>query len=289
MKANNIKVKHKGATIKNMSMGTRVVTYICLIWALLVALVPFVWLVLSSLKKDPLARPGFQLPESICLDGYISTFRDLHVLRYFGNSLVIAGISVAISIFMISMSAYVIARMDFKGKKLVSVMLYSTMFIPATALTYPVYNLINQLNLYDTRSALILIYSCSGIAVSFFVIKNYYDNIPRELEEAARIDGCGYTQTWFRVIFPIARPGIMTAAVLAFLNNWNEYYWASLVIINRNKLTVPALLSTFTTSFRTNYNGLFSAMVIIILPPIILYCLFNKFFVEALSGGAVKG
>ena len=281
--------KRKHTAVKSMSKGTKIFTYICLIWALLVALVPFVWLILSSFKSDPLARPGFMLPESICLDGYIATFKDLHVMRYFGNSLLISGVSVVISIVMISMSAYVVARMEFKGKGLVNVLLYSTMFIPATALTYPVYNMINRMKLYDTRSALILIYSCSGIAVSFFVIKNYYTNIPKELEEAARIDGCGYMQTWAKVIFPIARPGIMTAAVLAFLNNLNEYYWASLVMIDRNKLTVPALLSTFTTSFRTNYNGLFSAMVIIILPPIILYCIFSKFFVEALSGGAVKG
>lgn len=281
--------KKKASGVKSMSVGTKIVTYVCLAWALIVAFVPLIWLVLSSFKKNPLARPGFQLPESICLDGYISTFRDLHVMRYFGNSLFISGVSVVISIVMISMSAYVVACMEFKGKKIVNILLYSTMFIPATALTYPVYNLINRMHLYNTRSALILIYACSGIAVSFFVIKNYYANIPRELEEAARIDGCGYAQTWARVIFPIARPGIMTAAVLAFLNNWNEYYWASLVMIDRNKLTVPALLSTFTTSFRTNYNGLFSAMVIIILPPIILYCVFSKFFVEALSGGAVKG
>ncbi|MCI6139306.1 MAG: carbohydrate ABC transporter permease [Clostridiaceae bacterium] len=283
-------LKHRqGKNVKTMPKGTRIFTYICLIWALFVSLFPLVWLVISSLKKDPLARPGFQLPDSIYLEGYLSTFRDLHVLRYFGNSLLIAGLSVAISVVMISMSAYVVGRMEFKGKGLVSGLLYSTMFIPATALTYPVYNLINTMKLYDTRAALILIYSCSGIAVSFFLIKNYYDNIPRELEEAARIDGCGYVQTWARVIFPIARPGIMIAAVLAFLNNWNEYYWASLVLIDRNKLTVPGLLSTFTSSFRTNYNGLFSAMVVIILPPIILYCIFSRFFIEALSGGAVKG
>ena len=91
-----------------------------------------------------MARPGFMLPESIYLEGYISTFRDLHVMRYFGNSLLISFVSVVISIVMISMSAYVVARLDFKGKKLVNVMLYSTMFIPATALTYPVYNLVNK-------------------------------------------------------------------------------------------------------------------------------------------------
>lgn len=170
-----------GKTVKNMPTGTKIVTYICLAWALIISLVPLVWLGLSSLKKDPMARPGFQLPESICIDGYISTFKDLHVLRYFGNSLFVAGVSVLISVVMISMSAYVVARMEFRGKALVNILLYSTMFIPATALTYPVYNLINNLHLYDTRAALILIYSCSGIAVSFFVIKNYYDNIPKEL------------------------------------------------------------------------------------------------------------
>lgn len=281
-------IKKKGH-VNGIPMGTRIFTRICLLWALIVSILPIGWLTLSSLKQDPMARPGFQLPESIYLQGYISTFRDLHVMRYFGNSLFVAGLSVVISVMMISMSAYVVARMDFKGKKLVNVMLYSTLFIPATALTYPVYNLVNRLHLYDTRGALILIYSCSGIAVSFFVIKNYYDNIPKELEEAARIDGCGYIQTWARVIFPIARPGILTAAVLAFLTNWNEYYWASLVMITKEKLTVPALLSSFTTAFSTNYNGLFSAMVVIIIPPILLYCIFNKFFVEALSGGAVKG
>ena len=269
----NMKKTNTLKGVNSMPAGTRIVTYICLAWALIVSLLPIGWLVLSSLKKDPMARPGFQLPESICLDGYISTFKDLHVMRYFGNSLFVAGVSVVISVVMISMSAYVVARMEFKGKALVNVLLYSTMFIPATALTYPVYNLVNRLHLYDTRSALILIYSCSGIAVSFFVIKNYYDNIPRELEEAARIDGCGYVQTWMKVIF----------------NNWNEYYWASLVLITREKLTVPALLSTFTTAFNTNYNGLFSAMVIIILPPVLLYCIFSRFFIEALSGGAVKG
>jgi len=196
-------------TVKDMPIGTKIFTYLCLIWALTVSLVPLIWLVLSSLKKDPMARPGFQLPDSICIDGYISTFRDLHVLRYFGNSLFVAGISVLISVVMISMSAYVVARMEFRGKALVNILLYSTMFIPATALTYPVYNLINNLHLYDTRAALILIYSYSGIAVSFFVIKNYYNNIPRELEEAARIDGCGELNIYLQIIVPLIKPALV--------------------------------------------------------------------------------
>ena len=90
-------------------------------------------------------------------------------------------------------------------------------------------------------------------------------------------------------MFPIARPGIMTAAILAFMNYWNEYYWASMVLTTKELKTVPAILSQFTTAFSTNYNGLFSAIVVILLPAVVVYCCCSKFFVEALAGGAVKG
>lgn len=126
--------------VNSMPMGTRIVTlHLSCLGA--DRIISPTWLVGSfqSEKKIRWQDPGFQLPESICLDGYISTFKDLHVLRYFGNSLFVAGISVVISVVMISMSAYVVARMEFKGKALVNILLYSTMFIPATALTYPVY------------------------------------------------------------------------------------------------------------------------------------------------------
>ena len=285
-------MKRKGGAtsgLRSLPMGTRIVTLICCALALMIALVPLIWLLISSFKEDPLAQPGFQLPRALYFGGYLSTFRDLHVLRFFGNSMLISIVSVAVSVLMISMSAYVVARIPFRGKGVVRLLLSTTLFIPATALTYPVYDLINRLGLYNTRSGLILVYACSGIAVSFFVIQNYYAAVPVEIEDAARIDGCGYVRTWLSIVFPIARPGILTAAVLAFLSNWNEYYWASLLLIDRRKMTVPGLLSTFTTSFRTNYNGLFSAMVVIILPPILLYVILHKFFIEALSGGAVKG
>ena len=181
-----------------------------------ISLFPVIWVAISSLKADPLAEPGFTLPSALCFDGYIGVFRDMHIMRYFFNSFKVAGISVVLSIIMISMSAYVVARMNFKFKSVVSVMLMSTLFIPPTAMTFPVYNLINSMGINDTHAGLILIYTCSGIAVSFMVIKNYFLTIPVELEEAARIDGCGYTQTFFKIMLPIARPGILTAAMLAF-------------------------------------------------------------------------
>ena len=208
----------------------KIVSYVVMILVCFISLFPVIWVAISSLKADPLAEPGFTLPSALCFDGYIGVFRDMHIMRYFFNSFKVAGISVVLSIIMISMSAYVVARMNFKFKSVVSVMLMSTLFIPPTAMTFPVYNLINSMGINDTHAGLILIYTCSGIAVSFMVIKNYFLTIPVELEEAARIDGCGYTQTFFKIMLPIARPGILTAAMLAFMNYWNEYYWASMVL-----------------------------------------------------------
>lgn len=265
------------------------ISYIVMLLVCLISLYPIIWVILSSLKIDPLAEPGFILPKSLYFGGYISAFRDMHILRYFVNSFKVAGLSVGFSIIMISMSAYVVARMDFKGKSIVSVMLTSTLFIPPTAMTFPVYNLINSMKMNDTHAGLILIYTCSGIAVSFMVIRNYFTTIPKELEEAARIDGCGYIQTFLKIMLPIARPGIFTAAILAFMNYWNEYYWASMTLTTKELKTVPAILAQFQTAFSTNYNGMFSAIIVILCPPVILFCCFSKYFIEALSGGAVKG
>ena len=279
----------EGAVLSSLSGTGKVLNYIGMAVICFISLFPVIWVFISSLKADPMAEPGFTLPSQICLDGYVGVFRDMHIMRYFFNSFKVAGLSVIFSIIIISMSASVVARMDFKLKPLISALLMSTLFIPATAMTFPVYNLVNKLHINDSHAGLVLIYTCSGIAVSFMVIRNYFATIPKELEEAARIDGCTYFQTFAKIMFPIARPGIMTAAILAFMNYWNEYYWASMVLTTNELKRVPAILSQFTTAFSTNYNGLFSAIVVILLPAVVVYCCCSKFFVEALAGGAVKG
>lgn len=263
--------------------------YAYMAFTCLISLFPILWIFLSSLKADPLKDPGISLPTTLTFDGYVKVFTELHVLNYFWNSFKVVSVSVIISIVTISMSSYVIARMEFRGKRIITTMLYSTLFIPATAMTFPVYRLVNVLGIYNTPAALIFVYSCSGIAMSFFIIRNYFAIIPKDLEEAAEIDGASHAQIFWKIMLPIARPGILTAAILSFINNWNEYYWASMLLIDSEQLTVPALLAQFTTEFNTNYNGLFSAIVVIILPPILLFTFASKYFIEALGGGAVKG
>ena len=268
---------------------SKIIIYVYMIITVIISLFPIAFVFINSLKVDPTLNPGFALPDEVTIEGYKSVFTDLNVMQYFWNSFKVASVSVVISITMIAMCSYVIARMDFRGRKVISAMIYSTLFIPPTAMTFPVYNLVNNLGLYNTPYALIFVYSCSRIAMSFFIIKNYFAIIPKDLEEAAEIDGATYAQTFWKVMLPIARPGIVTAAVLQFMNHWNEYYWSSMLVMNQEELTVPALLGQFTTSFNTNYTGLYSAIAVIVLPPIILFAFTSKYFVEALGGGAVKG
>lgn len=150
-------------------------------------------------------------------------------------------------------------------------MFTTTLFIPSISISFPIYRLLGELGLRDTRVGVILVYSGLGIAVTYFILRSYFLSIPKEIEEAARIDGCGYFGTFFRIVLPIARPGIATAAIMAFLNNWNEYYFASLLLKSKEKMTITALLGQFTTAYSKNLNGMFSAIIVTILPTIIVF------------------
>lgn len=253
---------------------------------LFISLYPILWVFLSSFKKTP---GGLGLPDEWILDGYVTIFTRLNIGQYFMNSIFITVLSTTISVAIVAMSAYVSARIDFRGKGLVTAMFATTLFIPSISISFPIYRLLGTLNLKDTRIGLIFVYSGLGIAVTYFIIRSYFLTIPKEMEEAARIDGCGYASTFFRIIVPIAKPGLATAAIMVFLNNWNEFYFASLLLKSKDKMTIPALLGQFTTAYSKNLNGMFSAIIVAVVPTIIIFCLLSETFVKSLTAGAVKG
>lgn len=260
--------------------------YIVMLFVLFISLYPILWVFLSSFKEKP---GGLGLPDKWVLDGYITIFTKLNIGQYFLNSILIAAVSTVVSVAIVAMSAYVSARMEFKGKALVTAMFATTLFIPSISISFPIYRLLGNLNLKDTRIGVIFIYSGLGIAVTYFIIRSYFLTIPREMEEAARMDGCGYTGTFFRIIVPIAKPGLATAAIMVFLNNWNEFYFASLLLKSKDKMTIPALLGQFTTAYSKNLNGMFSAIIVAVVPTIVIFCLLSETFVKSLTAGAVKG
>ena len=260
--------------------------YLLIAFVIFLSVYPILWVFLSSFKKNP---GGLSLPDEWILDGYITIFTKLDIQTYFLNSILITVISTAVSVLIVAMSAYICARMEFKRKGLITAMFAATLFIPSISISFPIYRLLGNLGLKDTRTGLVFIYSGLGIAVTFFIIRSYFLTIPREMEEAARMDGCGYASTFFRIIVPVAKPGLSTAAIMAFLNNWNEFYFASILLKSKEKMTIPALLGQFTTAYSKNLNGMFSAIIVAVVPTILVFCLLSETFVKSLTAGAVKG
>ena len=265
------------------SIPVKVLRYLLMAFVLVISLYPILWVLLNSFKQTP---GGLGLPEKWVFDGYITK---LNIGQYFLNSLIVTVISTVISVFAVSLAAYVSARISFKGKSLVTLMFASTLFIPSISISFPIYRLLSDLGLKDTLTGVIFVYASLGIAVTFFILRSYFLSIPKEMEEAAMMDGCGYISTYFRIIVPIAKPGLATAAIMAFLNNWNEYYFASILLKSKEHMTLPALLGQFTTAYSKNLNGMFSAIILIVLPTIIIFCLLSETFVKSLTAGAVKG
>lgn len=268
------------------SIGAKIFRYAIMAIALFISLYPILWVLISSFKEKP---GGLGLPEKWVFDGYITIFTKLDIQTYFLNSIIITCVSTLLSVTIVAMAAYVVARMNFKGKGLITLMFSTTLFIPAISISFPIYRLLGELGLRDTRIGVIFIYSGLGIAVTYFILQSYFMSIPKEMEEAARVDGCGYFGTFFRIILPIAKPGLATAAIMAFLNNWNEYYFASLLLKSPEKMTIPALLGQFTSAYSRNLNGMFSAIIVAVVPTIIVFCLLSETFVRSLTAGAVKG
>jgi len=181
--------------IKIAATSGKVFQYFIIIFILMISLYPIIWVFISSFKKVP---GGLSLPTEWIFDGYITIFTKLNVLTYFGNSLFITVIATFLSVIIVTMSAYVCSRLQFRGRTIITFMFASTLFIPQYAISFPIYRLMNTLGLYDTRVGLISVYTGLNIAISFFIIKGYFTSIPKEMEEAAKVDGCSYFGTFFK-------------------------------------------------------------------------------------------
>lgn len=279
-------MRKKKGKVTARAIGGKIFVFLVIAIVLLVSLYPIIWVFISSFKSSP---GGLSLPDKWVFDGYITIFKNLKIHIYFMNSILVATVSTVISVMIVAMAAYVCGRMEFKLKGVITFMFSTTLFIPQYAISFPIYRMMNALGLYDTRTGLICVYSGLGIAVTFFIIRGYFLTLPKEMEEAAQVDGCGYFKTFFKVMLPLAKPGLVTAGILTFLNNWNEYYFASLLLISKENMTIPALLGQFTTTYAQDLNGMFSAIIVAIVPTITIFCFTSEIFVKSLTAGAVKG
>lgn len=276
--------------IKNPFVKTLV--YLIEIFVITISVFPVLWVIVSAFKTNSEILSGaFTAPSGLTvgIDAFKYLFEQYSFLTYFRNSLIVSLISTVLSIFFFCMAAYALAKFNFPGKNIIFALFTITMLVPAHAKAQPIFSLINKMEMYDTLFGLTVVYLSMGIAMSIFVLRAAFAAIPKELDEAARLDGAGFFRTFIVVNLPLAKGGISTAAILMFLNNWNEYFFASLLTTSDTNRTLPIALQFFSQSFSYDYTKMFAALTLVVLPGIVLYCCAQEQVQASVAASGVKG
>ncbi|GAA0181343.1 carbohydrate ABC transporter permease [Clostridium sediminicola] len=263
---------------------------IFIILILIISVGPFLWVFSSSFKENiDIVSGTLGFSNGFKLENYKRAFEIAPLVKFYFNSIVVALLGTGLNLILMAMAAYVVVRFPFKGSNTIKMLFTSVLFIPGASLLYPLYMIVNKIHLYDNIFGLVLVYAGLGMATSFFIIMSYYLTVPKELEEAAYIDGASFITTFVKIILPITKPCFATAGVLQFLMCWNEFQFALVLTTGNQSRTLPIALYYFTSQFASDYGAMFAATVLVALPSVILYCLLQEQVVSGLASGSVKG
>lgn len=251
---------------------------------------PMVWIFYSSFKTQAeFTQSSTALPQALNLKNYISVFTQTKLGMYMLNSARNTILSVLIIIVFSFLAGYVLSRYRFRGRSLIYNYFIMGMLIPVHALLVPMYVQLRQSGLTNHWYTLLFPYVAFGLPVSIMLIESYIASIPKELEEAAAIDGCGFFRCLFQIVFPLAMPILSTVAIIQFFAVWNEFSF-SLILVNSDTLrTVPVGLTMFKSAYTVDYPRLMAGIMTTTLPVMILYFVFSKRIIEGMVAGAVKG
>src|SRR6201994_4506276 len=255
------------------------------------SLVPVAWIVFLSLKTPATATDGSFIPHQWTLSNYSDIFKAGIFTDALRNSIGIGLISTVLAVGIASSAASALARLDFPGKRLILAITLGVALFPQISLVGPLYNLWRQIGLYDTWPGLIIPYMTFALPLSIFVLSSFFREIPWELEQAAQVDGATPSQAFFKVIAPLAAPGIFTTGILVFLFCWNDFVFASTLTSTSAAQTVPAAIAAFpgASQFTEPIGTIAAAAVVVTIPVIIIVLVFQRRIVAGLTAGAVKG
>ncbi|KRF03869.1 carbohydrate ABC transporter permease [Paenibacillus sp. 2RAB27] len=277
--------------IKN-PLAKMLVWIILIIWSVAV-LYPLVWTLLDALKNNeqfflnaPWALPKFPLLWS----NFSYVWSKYNFSTYFLNSIVVTVGSTLLGMILAAMTAYILARYDFKGNKFLLTIYISSMMIPFALALIPLFFLLNDLHLINTWLGLILVYAALNLPFGIFLLVGFYKSLPKEIEEAAIIDGTSHYGTFFRVMLPLSQPGLITVMITNMLNNWNEYFLGVVLTNEPTKYTLPIGLAVMQAEmqYRVEWGPLFAGLLITTLPTLIVYMIYQRQIASGITAGAVK-
>jgi ABC-type glycerol-3-phosphate transport system permease component len=264
---------------------TLILLPVCLLW-----IYPFLWMVSASLKTDNeiFGTVGL-IPEEIQWDNYSRAWYEANIGPYFWNTVIITIASIAIVTVTTAMIGYVLGRYSFPGKKILVIAFIATLFLPEGYTIIPVFELINRLGLSGSIWGIILAESGGAHVIMVFLFAGYFRQLPKELEEAARIDGAGFFRTFWQVMLPLAKPAIATAIILSLMRVWNSFLIPLVLTLARPELRTLAVgVYSFQGENMTDWSGMAAASTISLVPIVVIFLLLQRYFVEGVAG-AVRG
>jgi multiple sugar transport system permease protein len=264
--------------------------YILVFWVVALSLLPFLWFVDTSLKTEVevTSIPPVLLPSG-SLEFYISSIREYNLLHYLGNSLVVAGLTTVITITLSLLAGYTIARLRLPGKQYIMNALLLVSMFPQISIAGPVWRILQNLDWLNTYQGLVLPYVTLTLPLGVWVVAGFFRELPPELEDAAKVDGCSHIQSLFRIMLPLAAPGVFTAAILVFIYAWNEFFFALLIMTRQDYQTLPVGIALFQGQYTLPWGEIAAASTVATVPLVLLVFLFQKRIISGLSAGAVKG
>lgn len=265
-----------------------VITETVILLFALICVIPFLWVIISAFKEgnDVMMHP-FSLPSDLYIKNFIDAWREASVGRFFINSLMVSAVSVAVILLSSSMISYVLARVTPN----LGLFIYFTMgiMIPLQTIVIPIFVIIKGMNLLNTYWGLIIAYSASGLSFGVFVLTAFFKTLPKEMEEAAVIDGCTRTMIFFRIVFPLSKIGLATVGTFTFLQCWNEYLFASVLIAKTEYKTLTQGIMLLKGQYSTDYGLLCAGLTFAILPVLMTFILLQKQVIKGMMAGAIKG
>ncbi len=269
----------------------RIILYTVMSLIAMIIVVPLLWMFSTSFKPKPqlFSKEIYWIPKTITLENYqkILDNPSTPIAKWFGNSVIVAVIHTGVVLAISTVAAYAYARLQFPGRKLIFGLLLATLFLPGVMFLVPNFTTITRMKLLDSFAGVLL----PGFAAVFpvFFMRQFFESIPKELEEAAQIDGASTFQTFFKIVLPLSKPAIATLAIIEFLGSWNDFLWPILVLKNSQMLTLQPGLRTLQGAYTSEYGLMMAGAVIVAVPVLVFYVFLQRYIVQSVATTGLKG
>lgn len=255
-------------------------------------LLPYVWQFLTSIK--PLAEisaiPAKWVPSKINVEYYFNVFQKHPFARYLFNSVIVATMTTVVSILIGASASYALARLRFKGKKVILLSILTISMFPTISTVSPLFLILKNMNLLNTYAGLVIPYTTFALPMAIWLLTNFFSQLPKGFEEAATIDGCSRLQTFFfRIMLPLIKPATFSVALLVFINAWNEYIYSLTFMTDDSMRTVPVGIALFPSNYELPWGDMAAASIVVTVPLIALVLIFQQKIIAGLTSGGIKG